>query len=242
MKNKLLASAAILLLTGGSIAIAQDRGSTGGAGGQPSMQQGSGSSGSMQQSNPGMKGGAETKGGAEMKGGAAAEKPAGATTGQGSTETPRATQDKPASKAQGAQQDEKATPKGSAAEQKGSAGSQKGSTASDAKSGQSPAAADSKSQSTTTGQGAAGSSASLTQDQRTKITSSIKQTNVRAETNVNFNISVGTAVPRTVVLHALPSTVIEVYPQWRGYRFILVGGEIIIIEPASYKIVAVVAA
>jgi hypothetical protein len=63
---------------------------------------------------------------------------------------------------------------------------------------------------------------------------------VKRETNVNFNIAVGTTVPRTVTLHALPPTVVEVYPQWRGYRFVLVEDEIIIIEPGSYRIVAVI--
>lgn len=93
----------------------------------------------------------------------------------------------------------------------------------------------------TTGQGAAGSgNASLTSEQRSKITSNIRQTNVKRETNVNFNISVGTVVPRSMTLHALPPTVVEVYPQWRGYRFVLVGDEIIIIEPGSYRIVAVI--
>ena len=93
----------------------------------------------------------------------------------------------------------------------------------------------------TTGQGAAGSgSASLTSEQRSKISTNIRQTNVKRDTNVNFNVSVGTVVPRTVTLHALPPTVIEVYPQWRGYRFVLVEDEIIIIEPGSYRIVAVI--
>ncbi len=93
----------------------------------------------------------------------------------------------------------------------------------------------------TTGQGAAGSgSASLTSEQRSKISTNIRQTNVKRETNVNFNVSVGTVVPRSVTLHALPPTVVEVYPQWRGYRFVLVEDEIIIIEPGSYRIVAVI--
>lgn len=94
----------------------------------------------------------------------------------------------------------------------------------------------------TTGQGAAGSSgaANLTAEQRTRIGSSIRQTNVRPATNVNFNISVGTVVPRTVELHPLPPTIIEVHPAWRGYRFILVEDEIIIIEPGTYRIVAVI--
>jgi hypothetical protein len=96
-------------------------------------------------------------------------------------------------------------------------------------------------QGATTGQGAAGSgSASLTTEQRTKIKTNIRQTNVKRETNVNFNISVGTTIPRTVTLHALPPAVIEVYPQWRGYRFVLVRDEIIIIEPDTYRIVAVI--
>lgn len=97
-------------------------------------------------------------------------------------------------------------------------------------------------QQNTTGQGAAGASgaANLTSEQRTKITTSIKQTNVRPVTKVNFNISVGTVVPRSVTLHALPATIVEVYPAWRGYRFILVEDEIIIIEPSTYRIVAVI--
>jgi hypothetical protein len=94
----------------------------------------------------------------------------------------------------------------------------------------------------TTGQGAAGSGGSLTSEQRTKISTSIRQTNVTKVTNANFNISVGTVVPRTVTLHALPPTVIEVYPQWRSYRFVLVEDEIVIIEPGSYRIVAVIPA
>jgi hypothetical protein len=93
----------------------------------------------------------------------------------------------------------------------------------------------------TTGQGAAGAgSASLTSEQRTKISTTIRQSNVKRETNVNFNVSVGTVVPRTVSLHVLPPAVIEVYPQWRGYRFVLVEDEIIIIEPSTYRIVAVI--
>lgn len=96
----------------------------------------------------------------------------------------------------------------------------------------------------TTGQGAAGRTggASLTTEQRTKITTTIRQSNVRPLTNVNFNISVGTVVPRSVTLHPLPAAVIEVYPDWRPYRFVLVGDEILVIDPATHRIVAVLEA
>jgi hypothetical protein len=95
----------------------------------------------------------------------------------------------------------------------------------------------------TTGQGAAGSSGSaLTSEQRTKISTTIRQTNVRPVTNVNFRISVGTVVPRSVTLHPLPAAVIEVYPEWRPYRFVLVGDQILVIDPATHQIVAVLEA
>ena len=101
------------------------------------------------------------------------------------------------------------------------------------------AATQSKS-STTTGQGAAGTSASLTTEQRTRISTTIRQTNVRPLANVTFSISVGTRVPRTVSRHRLTATVIEVYPSWRGYEYILVGDEIIVINPRTLEIVAVI--
>jgi hypothetical protein len=96
----------------------------------------------------------------------------------------------------------------------------------------------------TTGQGAAGRSggASLTTEQRTKISTTIRQSNVRPVTNVRFNISVGTVVPRDLTLHPLPAAVIEVYPDWRPYRFVLVGNEILVIDPATHQIVAILEA
>jgi hypothetical protein len=57
---------------------------------------------------------------------------------------------------------------------------------------------------------------------------------------VNFNISVGTVVPRTINLVAVPPTLVEIHPAWRGYRYFIVDEEIIIVEPSSFKIVAVV--
>jgi hypothetical protein len=119
--------------------------------------------------------------------------------------------------------------------------------ASDTKSDKSTTSASGKASTTTqsqpsatTGQGAAGTSASLTTEQRTRISTSIRQTNVKPLTNVTFSISVGTRVPRNVHRYRLPATVIEVYPSWRGYEYILVGDEIIVINPRTLEIVAVI--
>jgi hypothetical protein len=60
--------------------------------------------------------------------------------------------------------------------------------------------------------------------------------------SVNFSINVGSVVPRTVRYVALPSTVITIYPAWRGYSYFLVGDQILVVDPRTNRIVAVLAA
>ena len=94
---------------------------------------------------------------------------------------------------------------------------------------------------TTTGQGSAAGSAKLSTEQRTKITTVFKQQKVeRIEpSKLTVSISVGTRIPATVKYHPLPQEVIVIYPEWRGYDYILVGDQIVIIDPRSHEIVAV---
>jgi hypothetical protein len=99
-------------------------------------------------------------------------------------------------------------------------------------------AADAKSSTTTTGQ--AGAGAKLSTEQRTKITTVIKSQNVRPATNVNFSISVGTHVPRSVGFHPLPAEIVTIYPEWRGYEFFLVGNQIVVVNPRTLEIVDVI--
>jgi hypothetical protein len=76
--------------------------------------------------------------------------------------------------------------------------------------------------------------------QRTSINRSIARLDVKPITNVNFSVSVGTVVPRDIRLQTLPSDVVEVVPQYRGYSFFVVRDEIVIVEPSSSKIVTVI--
>ena len=103
---------------------------------------------------------------------------------------------------------------------------------------ESKGATDSKSQ--TTGQ--AGASAKLSTEQRTKITTVIKSQHVAPLNNVNFSISVGTRVPHGISFHPLPAEVVTFYPEWRGYEFVLVGDQIVVINPRTLEIVAVIEA
>jgi hypothetical protein len=81
----------------------------------------------------------------------------------------------------------------------------------------------------------------LNSEQRTKISQSIKSQNVKRITNVNFNISVGTRVPRNYTFYPLPATVVSFVPAYRGYLYIVVGDDMLIIHPRTYEIVAVIA-
>ena len=87
--------------------------------------------------------------------------------------------------------------------------------------------------------GAAGAGAQLSTEQRTKITTVIREQRVAPVTNVNFSISVGTRVPSEVRFHPLPVSVVTIYPEWRGYDYILVRDQILVIDPRSHEIVAV---
>jgi hypothetical protein len=102
--------------------------------------------------------------------------------------------------------------------------------------------ADSKSAAETKSQtvGQAGAGAKLSGEQRTKITTVIRDQHVAPVTNVNFSISVGTRVPRDVSFHPLPAEIVTIYPDWRGYEFILVKDQIVVVDPQTFEIVAVI--
>jgi hypothetical protein len=100
-------------------------------------------------------------------------------------------------------------------------------------------AAEGRSQ-TTVGQ--AGAGAKLTTEQRTRITTVIRDLHVAPVNNVNFAISIGTRVPREVGFHPLPAQIVTIYPEWRGYEFFLVRDQIVVVDPRTLEIVAVLEA
>jgi hypothetical protein len=96
----------------------------------------------------------------------------------------------------------------------------------------------SSAQSTTSAQGGA---KSLTAEQKTKIRTSVLQSGPKvSRSSINFNIRVGTAVPRSVHFVTVPQTIVEYYPEWRGFNYFVVDEEIIILDPHTLQIVAVI--
>jgi hypothetical protein len=133
----------------------------------------------------------------------------------------------------------KGQPKGMSAQtdEKGSAGKDMKAEGRDGNmNADSKGAAEGKSQ--TVGQ--AGAGGKLSSEQRTKIGTVIRSQHVQPVTNVNFSISVGTRVPREMSFHPLPPEVVTYYPEWRGYEFILVNEQIIVVDPRTFEIVAVI--
>ena len=129
----------------------------------------------------------------------------------------------------------------------GAADSKTGNMNADSKTGDSKAgttsaqtkgATDSKSQ--TTGNAATSATAAPPAEKRTQIASAIRSEKVEEVTNVNFNISVGATIPGTVRFHPLPSRIVEIYPEWRGYDVILVKGRYIIVRPQTHEIVYII--
>ena len=83
-------------------------------------------------------------------------------------------------------------------------------------------------------------SVNITPENRTRIHEVfVKERSAPKVDHVTFNVSVGTAVPRSVHIVAVPQTIIEIQPTWRGYEYFMVGDQIVIVDPRSMQIVAV---
>jgi hypothetical protein len=104
---------------------------------------------------------------------------------------------------------------------------------------------DSEQNRATTGQGAAPNkgnvSSNISPEKRTQIHQVfVKERSAPRVDRVDFDLSVGTAVPRSVRFIPVPNTIIGIEPSWRGYDYFMVGDQIVIVDPRSMEIVAIV--
>jgi hypothetical protein len=165
------------------------------------------------------------------------------TTGQGSTQ-PADTKSKASGKSDPAQRQSQSPSNTKASDTKASdtkASDTKApdSKASDTKSGTTGASQ----QNQPSGSAATQGSTSLDAQKQSSIQQSVLSArNAPRVTNVNFSVTVGTAVPRHVRYVSLSTypILIETFPQYRGHSFFIVEEEIVIIEPRTRKIVHVV--
>jgi hypothetical protein len=81
---------------------------------------------------------------------------------------------------------------------------------------------------------------SLTTEQKSTIRSKVL-TNAapRLEGSADFDVKIGAVVPRTVRVSPVPATIVEIEPAWRGFMYFVRGDEIVIVDPHTLEIVAV---
>ncbi|MGH7124239.1 MAG: DUF1236 domain-containing protein [Stellaceae bacterium] len=93
-----------------------------------------------------------------------------------------------------------------------------------------------------TSSGARGQRVQVTQQQKTQIHERISRLRVERIDHPRFSVTVGTVVPRSVHIEVLPPEIVEVVPEYQGFDYVMVGDEILIIDPYSLQIVAVIPA
>jgi hypothetical protein len=100
-----------------------------------------------------------------------------------------------------------------------------------------------RSSTTTTTTGGTHGSVNLSSEQRTKIHSIIVgERSAPRVARADFDVRPGIRVPRTVHLAPIPRDIVEIEPEWRGFEYFLVGDEIVVVDPATLEIVAVLPA
>ena len=80
--------------------------------------------------------------------------------------------------------------------------------------------------------------AKLSTDQRTRLRHSFTVNRDRI-TRVNFARRIGTRIPRSVRLFAVPAAVLAIFPYYRDYRYVVEEDTICIVDPETYEIVDV---
>jgi hypothetical protein len=94
-----------------------------------------------------------------------------------------------------------------------------------------------------TGQGQSKSvSAPLSSEQHVRIRNMLRGEKTERLATGGFSISIGEAIPRTVHLYRLPLQLVESFPEYREYEYIMVGEEILIVNPRTLEIIAVIPA
>jgi outer membrane biosynthesis protein TonB len=88
----------------------------------------------------------------------------------------------------------------------------------------------------------ANASAAMTTEQNVKFRETLRAEKTERLTGVQFSISIGDEVPATVRFHRLPARIVEYAPQYRDFDYILVGDDILVLDPRSHRIVAVIPA
>lgn len=90
---------------------------------------------------------------------------------------------------------------------------------------------------------AGGHNVQISEQQRTQIKDIIvRDHNVPRVDHVDFSVQVGVMVPRSVHFAVLPTEIVDIVPEYRGFDYVVVGDQLLIIDPQTLEIVYILPA
>jgi hypothetical protein len=83
----------------------------------------------------------------------------------------------------------------------------------------------------------------INEQQRSRIRDVIvSRRDIPRVSNINVDLRVGSVVPRSVRFVSVPEEIVRIHPRFRRHRVVIIRDEIIIVDPVTFQIVAVLPA
>lgn len=79
----------------------------------------------------------------------------------------------------------------------------------------------------------------ISADQKDKIRQSVKNAKVDHAAKLDLELTVGAEVPRNLHFYPFPKEVAEIAPEYGDYFYVVAAEKIVVIDPLSYRIVAI---
>jgi len=79
----------------------------------------------------------------------------------------------------------------------------------------------------------------ISPDQENKIRDSVKNAKVDHAAKLAIPLTVGAEVPRNLHFYPFPKEVAEIAPEYGAYFYVVAAEKIVVIDPLSYRIVAI---
>lgn len=79
----------------------------------------------------------------------------------------------------------------------------------------------------------------ITEAQKERIRDSVKNAKVDHVAKLSIPLTVGAEVPRNLHFYPFPKEVAEIAPEYGGFFYVVAAEKIVVIDPLSYRIVAI---
>jgi hypothetical protein len=82
--------------------------------------------------------------------------------------------------------------------------------------------------------------AEITKDRAARIAELLMATAAPQPANVSTNVHMGAPLPGEVDLMPLPTTVVDLVPEYRDYEYVVVNNQIVFVNPSTRQVVEVI--